>query len=231
VRAPRSAQLALDLGHRPALGARDFLVAPGNRQAVAWLDRWPAWQAPGLVVYGPRGCGKSHLVNVWRARSGAAVVAADTLAEASAPTTARALAVEDAGGGIDETALLHLYNMVVEGGGTVLLTAADPPARWGLRLPDLASRLAALPAVAVGGPDDRLLAAVLVKLFADRQLEVAPEVIEYLLARIERSFDAAGRVVEALDRASLAGRRRITVPFVGQVLSDQSLYLQEQGER
>jgi chromosomal replication initiation ATPase DnaA len=230
VRAPRSAQLALDLGHRPALGARDFLVAPGNREAVAWLDRWPAWQAPGLVVYGPRGCGKSHLVNVWRARSGAVVVAADTLAEAGAQAP-RALAVEDAGGGLDETALLHLYNMIVERGGTIMLTAADAPARWGLCLPDLASRLTALPAVAVSRPDDRLLAAVLVKLFADRQLEVAPEVIGYLLARIERSFHAAGRVVEALDRASLAGHRRITVPFVRQVLSDKSLYVQEQGER
>ena len=230
MRAPRSAQLALDLGHRPALGASDFLVAPGNREAVAWLDRWPAWQAPGLVIYGPRGCGKSHLVNVWRARSGAAVVVADTLAEAGTQA-ARALAVEDAGGGLDETALFHLYNMVVERGGTIVLTAADAPARWGLCLPDLASRLAALPAVAVSRPDDRLLAAVLVKLFADRQLGVAPEVIGYLLARIERSFHAAGRVVEALDHASLADHRRITVPFVRQVLSDKSLYVQEQGER
>ncbi len=221
------AQLALDLGHRPALGAGDFLVAPANREAVGWLDRWPDWPAPALVLHGPEGSGKSHLVQVWRARSGAGQIAAPDLAGADPPALLAglpSLAVEDAdraaGDDAAEAALLHLYNLAAEGGHHLLLTAPAPAARWPLRLPDLASRLRAAPVVALTEPDDALLTAVLVKLFADRQLRVRPELIALLAARMERSFAGARRLVAALDRASLAGRRAITPRLAAEVLAE-----------
>lgn len=215
------AQLPLDLGHRPAMGAEDFLVAPCNRDAVAWLDRWPDWPSPALAVYGPEGCGKTHLTHVWRARSDAALIDRSALAVATVPDLlgeARACVVEDADRGIDEEALLHLYNMLAERGGHLLLTAAAPPSRWGIGLPDLASRLGAAVAVEVGAPDDSLIGAVLVKQFADRQLHVEATVPAFLLARMERSFAATRRVVAALDEAALAEKRRITVKLAREVL-------------
>ena len=221
----RAAQLALDLGHRRALGANDFLIADCNRQAVAWIDRWPDWPSPGLAIHGPPGCGKSHLVEVWRQRTGARRLEAGDLAAGRDPLEllagADAAAVEwgDAPGTAGEETLLHLYNSLAERHGSLLLTATAPPARWPLALADLASRLGALPAVAIEAPDDRLLAAVMVKQFADRQLAVDEDVIDYLLARIERSFAAARALVAALDRAALAGRRPITVPLAREVLS------------
>lgn len=215
-------QLALDLPHRPALGAGDFLVAPGNRDAVTWIDRWPDWDAPGLVLHGPPGCGKSHLLAVWRARSQAVLLDAADLSDtdpARALGAGADLAVENLDAAADETALFHLYNMVAERGGKLLLTARAAPARLTIRLPDLASRIGALPAVGVSGPDDTLLAAVLVKLLADRQLAVAPEVIDYVIARMERSFEAARRLVAALDQRALELRRPLTVPLAREVLA------------
>lgn len=216
-------QLVLDLGHRSAFGREDFLVAASNAEAVAWLDRWPAWPAPALAIYGPGGCGKSHLVQVWRARSGALeFTRADLVGWGLGERlgAARAAFVEDADRGVDEPALLHLYNMLAERGGHLLVTGQEGPARWALRLADLRSRLIAAPAVAVAAPDEALMAALLVKLFADRQLHVSAELVVYLVPRIDRSFEAARRLVAALDQTSLATRRRITVPLARAVLED-----------
>ena len=194
-------QLALPLPHRTALGREDFLVTPCNAAAVAWLDRWPDWPMGGLVVWGPAGCGKSHLGEVWRGRAGPAD-----------------LLLDDADRIDDERAFLHRLNSARERGRATLLLAREPPSRWAVALADLRSRLLALPAVAVGAPDDALLAAVLVKLFADRGVAVGDDVISFLLARMERTFAAAGRLAEAIDRAALAERRPVTLPMARRVL-------------
>lgn len=212
-----AAQLILDLGHRPALGREDFLVAPSNADAVRWLDLWPDWPGSGLVVYGPEGCGKSHLAGVWRERSGADVLAGGDVAAAAMTFSGErppAVVVEDVDRGIDEPALLHLYNAVVERKGHMLLTAVRTPGQWGLTLADLRSRIGALASAAVAPPDDQLLASILVKLFGDRQLKVGADVIWYLVARMERSFAAARSLVAALDTAALSEKRRITIPLI-----------------
>lgn len=220
-----AAQLPLDLGHRPALGREDFLVADCNAAAVAWIDRWPDWPGGGLAIHGPAGSGKSHLAEVWRGRSGAIRIAADELAAAEPPRLlgdVRACVIDglyDEGARLDERRLLHLYNVLRERGGHLLLAARRAPARWPIALPDLKSRLGALPAVEIGPPDDTLLAAVLVKLLADRQLAVGTEVVAYLAPRMERSFEAARRIVEALDREALAAQRRIALPLAREVLA------------
>jgi chromosomal replication initiation ATPase DnaA len=210
-------QLPLELGHRAALGRDDFLVSESNRDAVAWIDLWPGWPGPGLVVFGPPASGKSHLAEVWRARSDA-IRLDRTALTAGAIDGFGAAVIEDADQGVDETALFHLYNIVAERRGSLLLTAAAAPARWHLRLADLRSRLAALPAVAIAAPDDALMQAVLVKLFADRQLRVDPELVAYLALRLDRSFAAAASAVAMLDRAALAARRPLTIPFARDTL-------------
>lgn len=214
-------QIPLELGHREALGRDDFLIAPCNEDAVAWLDSWPDWPAPALCVHGPKGCGKSHLAHVWQARSGAISVDPHGVTDA-APTEllgdAVAAVFDDADDAADEAALLHLYNLLAERDGHLLLTARTPPARWGIRLADLRSRLAAAPAVQVGAPDEGLLGAVMIKLFADRQIQVEHEVVVYAVTRIERSFEAVRRAVEAMDRAALAAHRKLTVPLARDVL-------------
>ena len=224
-----TAQLPLDLGHRPALGREDFLVAPSNEVAVAWIDRWPDWPAPALALYGPPGCGKSHLCQVWRGQSGAVAAEAAVLGEREAPEVlgaARACLLDGIGDRLSghpgrQRRLLHLYNLLAERGGRLLLTGRAAPARWDLSLPDLRSRLGTAPAVELSRPDDALIEAVLVKLFADRQLQASPEVVRFLTARMERSFEAAREMVAALDESALAGRRGITVPLAREVLARQ----------
>jgi len=215
-----SAQLPLELRHRPALGRADFLLAPSNAEAVAWLDRWPDWPAPALALYGPAGSGKSHLGHVFATRSGARVLAAATLATEHLPDllgAAPAAVVDDATAAPPEP-LLHLHNLLAERKGHLLVIARTPPARWAIPLADLRSRLLAAPAVATREPDDALLGALLVKLFADRQLAIGEEVVQYLVPRLERSFAAASAAVAALDRAALVEQRPVTVPLARHVL-------------
>lgn len=200
-------QLPLDLAYRPALGTADFVVADANRDAVAWIDRWPDWPGHALAIHGPKGCGKTHLVHVWQARS-AAVALTAPLAEGVAPPLRVVL---DEPRGWPETAFLHLYNAVREAGGHLLIASEMPPARWNVTLPDLASRLASVPAVALAAPDDELLIAVMAKQFSDRGLEVNDDVLRYVASRIERSFVAAAETVDRIDRAALAEQRRVTL--------------------
>lgn len=227
-------QLILDLGHRPALGREDFLVAPGNRVAVDWIDRWPDWPQPGLALFGDPGSGKTHLTHVWRRRSAAVALEPHALFTREPPDLlgdARACVLDaaealwdpaaDRGAPRDEgeRRLLHVFNMMVQRGGHILFAGRTAPARWPISLPDLRSRLAALPAVALGAPDEQLIEAVLVKLFADRQLAIEPAVVRYLLRRMERSFAAARTLVAAIDRESLRAGRPVTVPFVAELLA------------
>ena len=218
--APR--QLVFDLAHRQALGAEDFLVSRSNDAAVEMIDRWPNWPHPASLVAGPQGSGKSHLANVWRLRSGAGTVTAAALDDAAvaALEPGAALVVEDLDRGIaDEKALFHLLNRARESKLSLLLTSRIPPGEQEFRVPDLRSRLRALPIVEVQPPDEALLKAVLVKLFTDRQLAVEPLVIDYLAVRMERSMAAASRIVAVVDRLALATHRKLTRPLAAEALA------------
>ncbi len=221
-------QLVLDLPARAALGRDDFFVSPSNALAVKMLDAWPRWATGKLALCGPVAAGKSHLVQVWAARSGGVVLAADTLAAHDIPTlaAARAVAVEDVDRLValpaqrrkkSEESLFHLHNRLLGAGGSLLVSGVTAPSRWDIALPDLASRLRAAEVALLEAPDDALLSAVLVKLFADRQITASPDLIGYLLARMERSFAAARAMVAALDRAGLSRRRAITPRLAGEV--------------
>ncbi len=221
-------QLALNLGHRPAFGRDDFLVADGNREAVEWIDRWPNWSGQVLAIVGPAGCGKSHLSQVFALRTGARVlqpteITPDTIAGLVEHHSA--LVVEDGEKVLEPRALLHLFNALVEKRGHLLLTTREAPARWPVSLADLKSRLSAVPMVRIAPPDDTMMEAVLVKLFADRQIHVTPDVVAYLLRRMDRSFAAARRIVDLADNAALAGQRAVTIPLVKEMLD------REMGER
>jgi chromosomal replication initiation ATPase DnaA len=210
------AQLPLALPFRAAQGIEDFLVGPSNVEAVAWIDRWPEWPAHGLVLHGPSGSGKSHLAEVWRAKSGGRMASAENPGPGEGQVV-----IDNPQLGADETALFHFLNRLKETGGHVLFVAPGPTAGWPFGLADLRSRLAALPAVAIAPPDDALLEGLLQKFFTDRQIRVGADLLRYLVARIERSYDGARRIVAALDAAALAQGRAVTVPLAAQVLASK----------
>lgn len=215
-------QLVLNLPHRQALGEEDFLVSHSNEAAVELIDRWPGWPHPACVVSGPEGSGKSHLANVWRLRSRADVIAALELTDAfTAGLPERSsVVVEDLERGIgDEQALFHLLNRARESKLSVLFTTRAAPGDLKVAIPDLRSRLRALPVVALDAPDEPLLKAVLVKLFSDRQLNVEPAVIDYLSLRMERSMQAAALIVATIDRLALAMHRKVTRPLAAEALA------------
>lgn len=219
-------QIPLDLGHRTALGRNDFLVAPNNHDAVAWIDLWPEWPAPCLILYGPAASGKTHLGAVWAEKSSAICVKASDINEDFIHDVAdmnHHIIIEDGdnliGNLVGEKGLFHLYNIFKEEQRSIMLTLLEPPVRRGFALPDLASRLRAAPSVAIREPDEQLLEALLVKLFNDRQIRVSTEALHYIIPRIERSFEAVRDLVGQADQKAMVEKRGITIPFLREILN------------
>jgi len=218
-------QLTLDLPHRAALGAEDFLVSDCNIAAVKLVDSWPKWQEPARLLIGPPSSGKTHLARVWQARSGARLLDAKMLDTKFIDDVREGtpLVVEDAdSSAYDERALFHLLNLAREKQLFVLLSARGAPSRWSISLTDLASRLKAVPIVEIGAPDDALLRMVMLKHFADRQLDVDPKVLEFLALHVDLSLQAAAAAVEAVDHLALGTGRKINRQLVVEALAGRA---------
>jgi len=216
-------QLPLNLPHDPSFAREDFLAAPANAEALRAIEAWPDWAGRMLLLVGPAGSGKSHLGAIWARAAEAATVEAESLIEAMPADLARckAILIENADRiGAAEANLFHLVNLVRESGASMLLTARSAPDGWGLKMPDLRSRLRVAPVVTLREPDAELARAVLFKLFSDRQLAVEPAVIAYIGLRIDRSLGAARAIVEALDREALARGKAVTRGMAALVLRD-----------
>lgn len=217
-------QLSLALGHRESFDRANFLCGSSNQAALSRIDRWTDWPARALALVGPEGSGKSHLAAIWAAAAGARVIAGHALDASSVPQAlaAGAVVVENPDRcNLDEAALFHLLNLAREQAAYLLITARRPPATWPTQLPDLASRLRALPVAALEAPDDALFAAVLVKLFADRQLSVDERLIAFLAHRIERSIAAAQTAVAELDSEAMRLKRPVSRALAAEILRDR----------
>lgn len=215
-------QLAFALPNSEALTREDFFVAPSNALALQTVAGWPSWPGRKLLLTGPEGAGKTHLAHVWAALSGAAILSGVELGQTDVAALAgRPVVVDDADRiGPAETQLFHLHNLATSG-AALLLTARTPPRDWGLTLPDLFSRMQATQIARLEAPDDSLLSAALVKLFADRQVTVPSNLIPYLVSRMPRSIGAARSLVAELDARALAAGRPITRALAGEVLDSQ----------
>jgi chromosomal replication initiation ATPase DnaA len=217
----KSEQLPLHFTHDAARGRDDLLVSERLAAAVAIVDDWPAWPAPVVILAGPVGSGKSHLAHIWRERAGATEIHPLAGSNASKIAAAGPVLFEDAERqGFDETELFHVINAVRQHGHTLLMTSRLWPMSWPVALPDLKSRLKAATVVEIGEPDEELLAQVIVKLFADRQLYIDDKIVGYIVTRMERSLGAAQTIVDRLDRLALARGTRITRPLAAEVLTD-----------
>jgi len=223
-------QLAFDLAYRSALGVEDFLVSPSNEEALSLIDRWPNWQHWAVVICGAAQAGKSHLANVWRLKSDAILLDAPSMSidRVQQVVAAKTIVIEDIDKGfgadcidanrIDQQAFFHLLNLAREHQLSILITSKTAPGDLDITLPDLRSRLCALPMAKIHEPEENLLRAVLVKHFADRQLNVEPPVVDYLMAYMERSMGAAASVVDNIDKKTLASRRKVSQKLASEVL-------------
>jgi chromosomal replication initiation ATPase DnaA len=217
-------QLVLDLGHDASYAREDFIRGEANAVGLALIDRWPDWPDRAVVVVGPEGSGKSHLAAIWAARSGARGIAADAVDHVDVPDllATGALVIEnlEPGDGLDERALFHLLNLVREERASLLITTRSLPAGWTLQTPDLASRLRALPVVSLALPDEKLLRALLMKLAADRQLDLDDSVVNYLIVRVERSFAGIQEAIARLDHAAMQQKRPVTRALAAELFRD-----------
>jgi chromosomal replication initiation ATPase DnaA len=219
-------QLTFRWPHSPSFEREDFLPAPSNREALSAIELWPNWAGRMLTLVGPGGAGKSHLGTIWARASGAITVSGEALDEQSVEACGRARSVlfEDADRAWQAEALFfHVVNMALQNDVWMLLTCRTPPNAWGLKTPDLLSRLRLAPVVRLTAPETELTEAVLFKLFSDRQLQVEPHVISYIALRIERSLGVAREIVAALDSEALTQGRRVTRAMASDALRDMAL--------
>lgn len=215
-------QLRLNLRGERTFRREDFVVSPSNAMAVRMLQAWPAWPGDALALIGPPGVGKTHLAALWAAESGAATIASDAdLADLGE----RPALLERDESGLDDEALFHLFNRAARPSNGLLIVSRSAPRLWPVRLPDLQSRLNALPTVELGEPDDALLRDLIVQLFAERGIRAPDELVQYLIPRMERSAAAAESLVARIDEAAAQSHRPI-----GRHLAREILALEDQPE-
>ena len=221
--ANRPRQLALALDHDESYARDDFLPGPGNAAALTLIESWPDWPANAVALIGPEGSGKSHLASIWANASGARTMSGRALGESDllASLATGALVVEETVAA-DERSLFHLINLAREEESFLLLTARTAPTSWSIAIPDLASRLRALPVVTLQSPDDAMLRGVIIKLAADRQLSLDDSVVRYLLSHVERSFAAARAAVIALDNEALRQGRPASRALAAELFRDSA---------
>lgn len=234
-----NSQLPLEFTNKPYMGRDDFIVSACNCEAFALLDQWPNWPFFAICLYGPEGCGKTHLGHIFSDKVSVLThypypiphLEASRLTLDMPPqlfAENHCLIIENLNENIDEEALFHLYNLYSNEGGNILFTAKQAPARLHFKLPDLQSRLNIVPAVAISEPDDKLLAALLIKLFMDRQLLVSHEIINYIVVNMQRSFAYARKLVAEIDHISMAYKRAVSVAIVKEAIAELNSH--NQGE-
>jgi chromosomal replication initiation ATPase DnaA len=196
-------QIALPLDWPVADREEDFLLSDSNRAAFDHLRRWALWPVMATILTGPRKSGRSLLGRIFVRKTGGRLF--------------------DNAESHDEEMLFHAWNDAQARRKPLLIVADSPPPRWEVALADLRSRLAATPHVEIGPPDDFLLGQLIVKLLGDRGVAAPPDLADYLVPRIERTYVAALEVVEVLDRVTLSHHRRMTVPLARKALDEAGL--------
>jgi len=221
-------QLPLALEHGEGRTRDDLVVTKSNEQAVALIDSWPNWSAPVVILAGPPGSGKTHLAEIWCTETGAVKVSHSHIGQEAIDVASEGpVLVENADApGLDQTGLFHLINVVKSAGTHLLLTARTFSGAWGVELPDLASRLRAATTVEIYEPDDMLLAGVIVKLFADRQVVVEPHVVQFLVRRTERSLSSMRELVRMIDQMAMERKTKIT-----RAIAAEAVTILEQGAK
>ena len=204
-------QLPLALSYRKAFGREDFIVAPCNQEAVSWIDKWPNWPVPAVLIYGEKGSGKTHLASIF---SEYKIEAAD-LTDDFMPYFQKKIVVENLENLASEEALFHLFNFVRDLGGYLLLTAKKVPE---FHLTDLKTRIQAVPKASIGLPDEGFIKEVLGRAFAERQIMVEDAVLAFAVTHMPRSFGAIQNLIQTADELSLAAGRKITIPVIKETL-------------
>ena len=195
------------------------------------IDSWPNWPFFALCIYGEEGCGKTHLANVFANNVSrltnypyhipfikASQLKLENVHELFARN--KCLVVEDLQDTTDFEAMFHLYNLYRNEDGNILFTSTHAPARLNIPLADLQSRLNIVQAVEIKEPDDDLLSALIIKLFADRQITPSLEAVNYIITNMQRSFAYARKLVEEIDNISLAKKRGITIAIIKEAISN-----------
>ena len=218
-------QLPFEFECRNDMGRDDYMVSKCNEEAFKLVDSWPNWFGSGLFIYGPKGCGKSHLSHLFadKVRTFGTKPVSVKIIDASAVNmrNARRLAeenvaivVENVAPRNNSEALFHLFNLFNVSGKYMLWTAETSPNKMNFGLKDLQTRLNMLPRAAISEPDDFMLQMLIVKLFNDRQIIISPEIVNYIINNAPRSFEYVEAIVDETDKISLAYKSAVNYIIV-----------------
>ena len=210
-------QLTFKFKIRKSFGIGDFIISSANYEAIKWLDAWPKWPMGGILLNGPCGSGKSHLVNAWSYKSGAKILEAREICFNKFKFQ-KHIAIENLGNELNGEDILHLINIIQENNGTVLITSRYPASRLKLKPLDLLSRIKVFPHIKLGLPSDEFLKKLINKLLSDRGIYADNNVLSYILKRMERSHYSAIKLVDVMDNISLESQKPLTIALAREAL-------------
>ena len=213
-------QLVLKFPTQQAYKKEDFYVSPSNQEAYDFINSWPNWIRRIVNIFGPSGSGKSHLTSILKDKTSCLQVDGNKLNEQifSKFKIKEALIIENLDENINEKLLFSLWNVALQDNKYLLITSAKPISSYKFKLKDLLSRASSSLIIGINLPSDDLISAILAKNFSDKQIKVEKKHIDYIIKRIDRSYEKISQFILTLDKYSLKKGSPFGLKLIKEVL-------------
>ena len=216
-------QQVIKFQFREAKNRTNYIVGDSNINAIKWIDKYPNWKNDGLIIEGPKSSGKSHLVRVWQKKSNCNILCSEKVnnEEINADDNQN-VAIENLENIKNYEFFLHLLNYKKEKNLKYLLTTCCSINSLNIKLKDIQSRLLELPKAKITLPSDELLKGLILKLLNDKGLIINQKFINYIISRIERSYEAVNSFIQDLNKISLEKKKSISIPLIKEVIEEKN---------
>ena len=215
-----SQQLIFNFPFKKTYFSQDFYVSKNNFNAFKLIESWPQWPSRFINIFGPKGCGKTHLANILSSKIGSLIISANKIDNSviGKYKTKECLIIDDFNNDIEENLLYSIINLALQDNKYLIISSPISLKKFKIKLKDLNSRFTSFIEVGIDLPTDDLIKVILTKNFSDKQISISKKNIDYILNNIDRSYEKINLFSNSIDNLSLEKAKPVNLQLIKDVL-------------